>query len=403
MNKSRWLTKKEAETLGLEVKENEQGRKNARYRITEEDWLFIYQNRITPNKRKFIKTILKKDKNDRIISTTEKLQSKPVDIPENFEVIKISTSETTGQQWIQYAPKKEIEDIKELDFEAIVKKHIKPVEIKRIKTKIKTDTFQVVTYTDTHIGMDTDKYKNSMYPIKWDKDEVMTTAKNMVEIILKEKNTNTLYIDDLGDLLDGFNAQTTRRGHDLPQNMTNTEAFDTALEFKMYLADHLTAHYEKVVFNNICNDNHAGDFGYFANEAYKNIAETKYNNVEVTNYRQFINHYFVNDICFILTHGKDDKHLKFGFKPQLKTDALEKIDQYIKHNEIYQKAKLIVFKKGDSHQLLLDMCSSDDFYYFNYPALSPSSQWVQTNFKKGRKGFLMEFYTGLDICIKPFL
>jgi len=31
----------------------------------------------------------------------------------------------------------------------------------------------------------------------------------------------------LGDLMDGYNGHTTRGGHELPQNMTNEEAFDS--------------------------------------------------------------------------------------------------------------------------------------------------------------------------------
>jgi hypothetical protein len=49
------------------------------------------------------------------------------------------------------------------------------------------------------------------------------------------------------------------------------------------------------------------------------------------------------------------------------------------------------------------MCTSDDFYYFNYPALSPSSQWVQNNFKKGRRGFILESSLNGQITLKPYL
>jgi hypothetical protein len=124
--------------------------------------------------------------------------------------------------------------------------------------------------------------------------------------------------------------------------------------------------------------------------------------VTVKNHKQFINHYFVGKVCFVITHGKDDKHLKFGFKPFQDSKSLEKIDQYLKQNNIYKQADLIVFKKGDSHQALFDLCTSDDFFYFNYPAGSPSSEWVQTNFKKGRRGFVNESYFGKDFFIKPF-
>jgi hypothetical protein len=170
----------------------------------------------------------------------------------------------------------------------------------------------------------------------------------------------------------------------------------------MNILDNLINHYEEIRFNNICNDNHAGSFGYFVNSAFKSLAEQKYKTVTVNNCRDFISHYFVNDICFVITHGKDDSTLKFGFKPQLDPKQIEKIDQYLKHNNIYGKAKKIIFKKGDSHQTLFDMAGSDDFYYYNYPALSPSSQWVQNNFKKGRRGFVLESFYGVENTIKPF-
>ena len=84
--------------------------------------------------------------------------------------------------------------------------------------------------------------------------------------------------------------------------------------------------------------------------------------------------------------------------------SVEKISQYIRHNNELRGCKYIEFSKGDSHQCLFDMSTSDEFDYFNYPAFSPSSEWVQTNFKKGRSGFVMQ---NIDIHsdrknIKPF-
>ena len=397
--KTRWLNKKEALDLGINPKPNEKNRTQARYYLTEEEFESVILKRQQPNKREFVEVQKKFDKDGEVSSTLEKLQSKPIDIPENFEVIKVSTSKTTGQQWVQYAAKKEEAEVKDFDFDAIIKKHITRVAFTPI-TVTRVNDFDSLTYTDVHVGMETDADNNSMYSVKWDKETILNSAKELINKTISEQKSNTLYVDELGDFLDGFNAQTTRGGHALPQNMTNEEAFDCALGFKMILVDGLISHFEKIVFNNICNDNHAGAFGYFVNKAFKDIVSIKYPEVEVNNHRKYLNHYFVGDICFIITHGKDDKTLKFGFKPFLDSKGLEKIDQYCKHNDIYKKSSLIVFKKGDSHQCLFDMCTSDDFYYYNYPALSPSSQWVQNNFKKGRRGFVNESFKGLESSIK---
>ena len=298
---------------------------------------------------------------------------------------------------------KDQEDVKEFDFDLILAKYdnFKPCEN---SFKVDTDivkNFDVLTYTDVHIGMETNSKGNSMYAEKWDKETILQSMCKMVSKVLEKKTSDTLIIDELGDFLDGFNGYTTRGGHKLPQNMTNEEAFDLALEFKISIIKSLRKKYKEIRVNNICNDNHAGSFGYFVNSAFKNFCDNQYNNVEVVNHRQFINHYFINDICFIISHGKDEDTLKFGFKVQLDSNGLEKIDQYCKQNDIYKKAKKIVFKKGDSHQSLFDLCTSDDFYYFNYPALSPSSQWVQNNFKKGRRGFVLETWKNTEVSFTP--
>lgn len=357
---------------------------------------------ITPNERKFVETIKKLGKDGEITSTTEKLQSEPVEIPENFELVKVSTSQTTGQQWLQYLPKKETleEAVESFDFKGIIDKYIKPVLVPVVSDRVTTKDFDKLIMTDIHVGMDTDIDNNTMYKGEWNKEELMKTAKIVINKTLKEQESKVLYVDELGDLLDGFNAQTTRGGHSLPQNMTNEESFDCALAFKLEVLYGLVPYYEKIYFNNICNDNHSGAFGYFVNEAFKQIAELQFKSVTVTNHRKFINHYYVGEICFIISHGKDDKSLKFGFKPQLDLKGADKIDQYCKQNKIYQKSDFIVFCKGDSHQALFDMCTSDDFYYFNYPALSPSSNWIKNNFKLGRRGFVNESYEGINLTQK---
>ena len=400
MKKQLRLKSIEVTYLGLEPKPNDKNRNTSRYRLSEKQIKKLTEFREL-RKSEFKVSKLTTNKNGEVISKVEKRQQKRlISVPDNHEIKRLSTNTTTGQQWIITEPKKSIEAIDEIDIEAIIKKHIEPVETIAIP-KPETNDFDVLTYTDLHIGMDTDKFKKSMYPIKWDKESILESAQILIEKAIINKTSNTLIIDELGDLLDGYNGFTTRGGHSLPQNMTNEQAFDLALEFKMLLVDSLVNIYPNIQINNICNDNHAGSFGYFVNSAFKKIVNQKYPDVLVINHTKFINHYYVGKVAFIITHGKDDSTLKFGFKPFLDSKGVEKIDQYCKHNEIYKNADLIVFKKGDSHQCLFDMCTSDDFYYYNYPALSPSSQWVQNNFKKGRMGFVLEQYKGLENNIKP--
>lgn len=398
-----YLYPHEAESLGLKVKPNEKRGRQARYYVTEEQRELIKQARLQPNPREFVETQVKKDKTGKVISSVEKLQSEPIDVPEGFEIIKISTSKTTGQQWVQYAPQKDATGALErvIDFDSIVSKYIKtkPTKVKKVKIGEYVDR---LIYSDTHIGMTTNENGFSLYGGKWDEEEQRKRFDKIAYKVLENKKSNTIYIDDLADYLDGWNGQTTRKGHDLPQNMDNEKAFDIGLELKIKLTDALSTQYERVICNNVCNDNHAGAFGYILNSAFKSICESKYNNVEVFNRRKFISHYTIGKHCFVICHGKDDKSLKFGFKPHLDAKQIEKISDYIRVNKI--KSDFIEFSKGDSHQMLFDYSSSDVFDYCNYPALSPSSEWVQTNFKQGKSGFVIQHINPKkqEKIIKPF-
>ena len=296
---------------------------------------------------------------------------------------KIVTHQGTPYWNITFSPG-DIETPKEVDLSAIISKHIKPVKFiespPRDQAKLKR-----LIISDVHIGMEIEK--DSLFGGVWDKKELF---KRLDVVLNSLEGGGLLHVIDLGDLLDGYDNTTVRKGHDLPQNMDNLEQFDVGLEVKMYLLDNLVNRFE-VEFHNICNDNHAGWFGGTVNSAFKTIADIKYG-VKVFNYQRFIEHYTWRDHTFVLTHGKDAKALKFGFKPHVDEKQIGKIDGYLKQNGLYKKGGFVEFNKGDSHQALFDHTSSDDFNYFNYPSFSPQSNWVQSNFKKGRSGFVIQEY-----------
>jgi hypothetical protein len=278
-----------------------------------------------------------------------------------------------------------------IDFEKVISdcmSNYSPVS--KIKHSEDYEMFDRLIWTDVHVGMDASRNSLALYPSEWNADVLFRRIHEMADFVLNNKTGSILIIDELGDFMDGWDGETTRKGHKLPQNMTNEEAFDTALKAKILLVSLLASSYDYIYCNNICEDNHAGSFGYIVNSAFKNVVDCKFNNVEVKNHQRFINHYIFGVHAFIITHGKDSRNLKFGFKPVLDPRTSEKISQYIRHNSELRSIDNIEFSKGDSHQCLFDMCTSDEFDYFNYPAFSPSSEWVQTNFKKGKSGFVMQ-------------
>jgi hypothetical protein len=273
-------------------------------------------------------------------------------------------------------------------LEEIIQKYISP-----IKTGVKKETdnskmFDRLVYTDTHISMDVNgKDGDPMYEGKWDRNETLKRLSDMISHVKTFKSSKTLIIDDLGDFMDGLGGQTTRKGHELPQNMNDKEAFDLALEFKTSLIDSLVDDFDNIVCNNITNDNHSGIFSYFVSSAVKQILEQRYpGKVVVNSIKRFMHHYSVGNHTFIISHGKDQGENKFGFKPKLDAIQAEKIDQYCKEHKLYN-GNFIEFSKGDSHQAIYDDTTSNDFSYYNYPAFSPPSNWVKTNFKNSKSGF----------------
>jgi hypothetical protein len=298
-------------------------------------------------------------------------------------------------------PQTEVELEKEIDFTNIFKDLVKPIKLPKISSKLDLSIFDRLVYTDVHIGMEVNQNGYSLYDGVWNEAEVEKRLEIMVSQTLINKQSDTLIIHELGDFMDGYDAVTTRGGHSLPQNMDNQKAFDVGLSFKVRLIDALIPYYNTIECINICNDNHAGSFGYIVNSAFKAYIELKYENVKVVNQRKFIDHYIVENRCFILTHGKDDKNMKFGFKPHLDAVQIEKIKNYIDEYKLHNYT--IEFSKGDSHQLLLDFTSSSAFEYQNFGAFSPPSDWVKTNFKNTNSSFIVFNYYENQKSINPII
>ena len=380
----------EAIALGFELKKDYKSEGNPKFYLSETQIKELQKIREF-HQKEFTEVRRTYNKDGEVISKVEKLNQKElIEIPTNHEIVRVSTNVSNGQQWVITKPISEVDVENEIDFLNIFKDIIKPIEVKAKKVKSKA-LFDRAVITDVHVGMKvTDGH--SLYDGLWNEIELFKRLEIFVNEIISNQKSNVLLLHELGDFMDGYNAMTTRGGHELPQNMDNQKAFDIGLQFKITLIDALLRCYDKIHIVNICNDNHAGSFGYIVNSAFKTYIELKYpNNVYVINQRKFIDHYFFKNRCFILTHGKDDKSLKFGFKPKLDAIQIEKIKNYIDEYKLHDYQ--IEFGKGDSHQLLFDHTSSTAFEYQNFGAFSPPSDWVKTNFKNTKSSFTtMNYY-----------
>jgi hypothetical protein len=199
-----------------------------------------------------------------------------------------------------------------------------------------------------------------------------------------------IYVIDLGDKMDGLNAQTTRGGHRLPQNMTNRQAFETAVrvdkEFfdKLIQADLANKYH---LYQN-SNSNHGGDFDYMVNRALEIYINTQYPNVETRILEKFIEHMFYGNHCLLLTHGKDDEDMKHGLPLHLNDKTENYFRKYLMYHKIDPEDYRISIVKGDLHQ-----SSSQETYGFRYRnvlSLFGGSKWIATNFGPNAGGCSFE-------------
>jgi hypothetical protein len=381
----------EAEALGFKVKDRYDLVSNPKYYLDDQQQIKLKYIRELKN-QEFKEVSRKTGKNGDLISKVEKLvPTNLINIPDDHVIKRVSTNVSTNQQWVITEPLKNVEaEIKDIDFKSIFRRLVSTI-ITDYKPNDPIYCFDRLVYTDTHIGMETNENGYSLYGGLWNEAEILKRCDIMISHTIENQKSKVLIVDDLGDFMDGWNGETTRKGHKLPQNMDNEKAFEVGLKFKTKIVDTLIKYYDRIIFHNVCNDNHSGAFAYVVNHAFKELAEYRYSNVQVHNIRKFIDHYIVGNRCFIISHGKDSKALKFGFKPKIDAVQIEKIKNYIDEHKLHQYE--IEFSKGDSHQKLFDESSSDAFDYCNYGAFSPSSEWVQTNFKKGKSFIELFNYT----------
>ena len=274
-------------------------------------------------------------------------------------------------------------------LDEVIQKYIEPVPSNVAGNILNNNEwFDRLVYSDVHVNMNVNgKDGDALYEGKWDEEEVLKRLDLMIEHVKTFKKSNTLVITDLGDFLDGLSGQTTRKGHELPQNTNDKDAFELALKFKIKLVDSLVNDFDTIICNNITNDNHAGLFSYFVSSAVEKILTQRYSGkVQVNTMKRFINHYSIGKHTFVEMHGKDIGEMKFGFKPKLDAVQADKLDQYCKEYKLYN-GNYIEVSKGDSHQAIYDDTTSNDFSYYNYPAFSPPSNWVKTNYSNTRSGF----------------
>lgn len=258
--------------------------------------------------------------------------------------------------------------------------------------QISNDKALFVYLSDRHIGAyvsDIALYSNS-----YDATNYESRMKLLLHEIIYQHQVHgrfaNIYIIDLGDKMDGQNGQTTRGGHKLPQNMTNRQAFETAIRvdkefFDQLIQADLANGYH--LFQN-CNSNHGGDFDYMVNRALEIYINARYPMVETRLLQKFVEHFTYGQHCFLLTHGKDDEDMKHGLPLHLNDKTENYFRKYMMYHKIDPDQYNVSIIKGDLHQ-----GTSQDTYGFRYRnvlSLFGGSKWIATNFGPNKGGCSFE-------------
>ena len=385
MKKRRYLTHDEVELLGLEHTILQKGKKRERHVIDEEDFNIIldYRNQ----------GILADFTGNSIDKTTAK---------HLWKEITDEDGKKKGNVFIKNPFYKDAEVVNtvnliEKSIDNVIKKHksiknvFKPSKSKHNKKALK------VTISDDHVGLEPNPNGNSLFNYEYNGDIYKESYIKVFNSVLKEFSTHgkfeILLLDNLGDEQDGWNGLTTRGGHQLEQNMSNAEVFETCIDTKVTFIKSLIKNKvaKKIILRKVVNDNHSGDFGHTINIAVKKIINLLYSDdvVEVETLTKFLEHRIYGDHCFILTHGKDAKMMFKGLPLQLNDKTINFVNDYINFYEI--KSKYIHVEKGDLHQIGFNKCNTFD--YRNFMSFAPPSSWVQHNFG--------DCYSGYSIQVIP--
>jgi hypothetical protein len=268
----------------------------------------------------------------------------------------------------------------------------KPTVLPSIKH---SDKIAVVLISDDHLGN-----MNILLPA-WTKEQYQQRLSLIVqELMSYPEKFEEVHIVSLGDQLNGWNAQTTRGGHEV-KSLSNEEQFDCYVEGRKDFYDKLftSGVAGKYFVHDLENSNHSGKgFSYMANKCLQYYLSAQYPSVKQISYKEpygFIK-LGINVIGF--THGKDEQ---FMMRPlPLKLDPKTDLMMYQKFDRKgFSPTKYnLTLYKGDLHSYSMDRGKFGR--YINVPSIMGSTDYTELNFGPTPAGALIEIFTRDSKVIK---
>lgn len=233
----------------------------------------------------------------------------------------------------------------------------------------KKDLF--IWLSDMHVGASVSGM--SIYNNEYNREEFRNRLDKVFKAVASKEGYDNIIVCNLGDSLDGYNGQTTRGGHGLPQNMNNKEQVKCFIEemtgFFGKLASIPCNH---IQYYAVGESNHGGDFEYAAQLGLASILQ--YANVECKVFDSFIGTFEHKGRYYLLCHGKDNVDM-FKNWPLVLNDKTENyINQYLDSIGVMNATVV----KGDLHQSATTY--GKRFKYKSVGSLFGSSDWIHKNF-----------------------
>ena len=225
--------------------------------------------------------------------------------------------------------------------------------------------------SDMHVGASVSGM--SIYNNEYNREEFKNRLDKVFKAVASTEGYDNIIVCNLGDSLDGYNGQTTRGGHGLPQNMNNKEQVKCFIEeMTNFFGKLASIPCNHIKYYAVGESNHGGDFEYAAQLGLASIL--RYADVECKIFDSFIGTFENKGQYYLLCHGKDNVDM-FKNWPLVLNDKTENyINQYL--DSIGLMNATVV--KGDLHQSATTY--GKRFKYKSVGSLFGSSDWIHKNF-----------------------
>ena len=247
-----------------------------------------------------------------------------------------------------------------------------PVNIKDVKPDYPV---LIIWLSDLHIGAYNAKYSSFTPLPNYNKEEIKARLAKIVETFAGQFY-GAVYVVNLGDSLDGYNKETTRGGHQLPEVMDNKEISEAFTECMMEFFKSLKANIKCNEINYLCigESNHGGDWewvnqkllaAYLANEGIKSY---------ISNYP--IDYFTIGRHTYVYMHGKDNNNQSRQFPLTLNPQTELYFANYLAEQNLHNDHIYVV--KGDLHNYAYT--TGKQFDYISVGSMYGSSNYIVANF-----------------------